>query len=63
MTTIGKTKKFDKMDFDKNVDQRDFDLCFTNAKISMEGKDGYYTRNDAFKAGFTAAYAMFKLGK
>lgn len=50
--------KFNRQDFDKKVNQDEFDLFLSNCKLSMEGKDGFYTRNDAFKSGVMIAYHL-----
>ncbi len=52
--------RFNRQEFDKQINQQEFDNFLNTCKISVSGKDGFYTRNDAFKSGVMIAYHLLR---
>jgi hypothetical protein len=53
-------KKFNRQEFNENANQIDFNMFLGDCILSIEGRDGFYTRKDAFKTGVMVAYSRLK---
>jgi hypothetical protein len=47
-----------KFNIDQFTNSLEFEAFYNKAVLSMDGKDGFYTRKDAFKSGVMVAYYL-----